>query len=423
MTINLANKNIESREILVCFTACIVVVSPSIISLFNGFIRSFIILPYKLDTLSVYGAILLLILVSIKTIIVRSSPLIYGVIAFFLFGYLIAFLVNSYYYEYYFEYGIDFLFRSAPWLLVTYAVRDNKLLKKCLYFSALIIMVSFTMNLYVFNNDFFAGQSYTQSHTYTLLPVAIIIGGSLFDKIRWFNVVVFLVSIILMFSMGARGPIVCVVMYLVLKSIIMYKFKPKRALLISAIILTGIIPVYVYFYKILANMLTIFQKMNLSTRTILRLMEGSFFEDSARGLLAKHSIDLIKKYPISGVGVGNERILLINKMGSNGTLSEAMGWYPHNIFLEILLHFGIFIGGAIVFFIIKILCTTIFKNINKDGTDIVCIFVGIGLFPLLFTGSYITSPLFFALLGVCLSQYKKLRRPYAKRYMDKKFAC
>jgi O-antigen ligase len=412
LLINHTNKEgtISSNERLVCISASIVIVAPSIISLFNNLIRSIIILPFKLDTLFIYGIFSIIILLSLKKILNRVTFSIYLVIAIILFGYLISFMLNSYYSELFVNLGVDFLLKSAPWLIVAYAVRDYYQFKKYLYISALIIFVSFMMNLYVFGIDMLGGDTYTQEYTYMLLTTAIILVDAIYDNKRiLLNTLLLLISILFMFSMGARGPLVCLVLYVLLKNISFYYQRPKKAIF-NSILLTVIgIPIYFFFNNILAKLLPLFQNMNFSTRTIQRILEGSFFEDNSRNSLIEYSIDLLKEYPFMGVGVGNDRILLAEKIGSNNIFAEAAGWYPHNIFLEILLHFGLFLGGIFIFFIIKAIYVSVFKNKNKEAADIICIFIGIGLFPLFFSRSYITSPDFFALMGFCIYQYKILR--------------
>jgi hypothetical protein len=318
-------------------------------------------------------------------------------------------MFNSYYYEYFTNLGVDFLIVSVPWLIVTYAVRDYKIFKKYLYISIVIVMVSFMVNLFVFGVEMLGGYTYTQQYTYMLLPVAIILLDAIYDKKSVINITLFLVSIIFMFSMGARGPLVCVILYMLLKNYVTFNFNLKKAVLNSGLLTLILVPLYVFFQDIISYLFTLFQNMNLSTRTIVRLMESSFFEDNARNLLTKYSIDLIKEYPLIGVGMGKDRMLLADKMGSTNLLAEAVGWYPHNIFLEILLHFGVFIGGAVILLMIRVIYISTFKSNNKDVTDITCIFIGIGFFPLFLAGSYITSPLFFALMGICLYQYKHIR--------------
>lgn len=400
------------KEIIVCIAACGVIAFSPFLSLFVKLTRSVLVFPYKLDTLFVYGIFVLILLLSLKTIITRSSLVLYFIIIFLLSGYLISFVIEGYHIEYYLEFGINFLAISAPWLLITYAVRDYGLLKKYLNISALIIIVSYIMNVYIIKTDIFGDALYTQSYSYAILPAAIVLCSNLFERIHLFNLVLFTITIIFILSMGARGPLICVVLYLLLKIIIMYKSRPKKVFLLTTAITATCVSIYLFSNKILSLMLILFQEANLSTRIVLRLLQGTYFEDSARSLLSKYSIELIMQHPLIGVGIGNDRLLLANKMQNIGVL-EAIGWYPHNIFLEFLLQFGVVLGGAIIIFMLIVLYKSIVGNFEKDAVDIICIFIGIGFFPLLFSGSYITSPLFFALMGFSFFQYKKLnvRKP------------
>lgn len=404
ITYSLSNK----KEMMVCLAACGVIAFSPFLSLFVGLVRTVIIFPYKLDTIFVYGIFFLVLILAIKTVLNRSSVFIFGTIIVLFIAYLIAFGMNGYNIDYYMEYGISFLILSAPWIFMTHAVRDYVLFKRYLYISALIIIVSLIMNLYVFKTDIFGEAAYTQSYAYAILPAAVILCSNLFEKLKPLNTVLFMITIIFMFSMGARGPVICVILFLLLKLMVIYKRKLNKAIILSAVMVALTALINHYFSNILYLFLVLFEKLNLSTRILITLIEGTFLKDSARNALMEYSKELILKHPLLGVGIGNDRLLLANKMQNSGTL-EAMGWYPHNIFLEFLLQFGVILGGAIIIFMLIVLYKSIFWNYDKDPVDIICIFIGIGLFPLLFSGSYITSPLFFALLGFSFFQYKKLK--------------
>ncbi|NLN48822.1 MAG: O-antigen ligase family protein, partial [Clostridiales bacterium] len=348
------------REIVVCLAACGVIAFSPILSLFVGLVRTVIIFPFKLDAMFVYGIFIFILLLAIKTVVNRSSVLLFGIIILLFIAYLIAFGVNGENIEYFTEYGINFLILSAPWIFITYAVRDFKLFKRYLYIISLIIIVSLIMNMYVFKIDVFGEYTYTQTYAYAMLPAAIIICDSFFKKIQFFNVFLFAVSIVFIIAMGARGPLFCIILYLLLKTIIVYKSKPKKAFLISAVISTICALVYVGFYKILNYLLIIFQEANLSTRILLNLLEGTYLVDSARNSLFNYSIELVREHPLVGVGIGNDRLLLAAKM-QNSSVLEAMGWYPHNIFLELLLHFGIIFGGVIILYLLIVLFNSVIK--------------------------------------------------------------
>jgi len=407
MALNYPENNLirnEKKEILVCMTASLVIVGSTILTSFNGIIRSFVTLPYKIDTLLVYSLFLLLIILSASTIIVRISPIILLILAFLLFNYFIAFMINGYYYDYYLKFGSDFILRSAPWLLVAYSVRDLGIFKKILYVSSLIVFVGFVLNFFVLGTTGVDEKAYSQQYAYLLLPVCIIVGDKIFEKVSIFNILVFLLSTLIMVSMGARGPIFCLLIYLALKTLLMFKSKPKIAFSLCTITTLIITIVYTFFNELLSSLLFVFGQLNLSTRTLTKIMEGNFFEDQARNRLVVQSLEAIKENPFFGVGIGNDRIILANKMGSN----EIIGWYPHNIVIEFILQFGIIVGSISILLLLIIILTTILKNKDKVAVDVICIFIALGLFPLLVSGSYITSPFFFALLGICLFQFKEI---------------
>ena len=124
--VNKQNSVVFSKEATICLIASGILMFPHIVSLFNGTLRMFITLPFHLDTLFVYGLFMLLILLSIKTIIERSSANNMVIIIYLFSYYLITLFVISNYYDYIIEFGNEFLFMSAPLVFVTYTVRDYK---------------------------------------------------------------------------------------------------------------------------------------------------------------------------------------------------------------------------------------------------------------------------------------------------------
>jgi len=394
---------------MICLSVCLLIAYSHIVSLFNGLIRQFVILPFKMDTIFIYSVFLLILLFSLQAIIIRSSPILFTIFALLAVAYLLTIIIFSYYsIEFYLKIGIDSLVFSVPCIFITYAIRDYKLLKEYLMIFAYIMLVSIIMNIFVFKRDIFNGHSYDQSYGYALLSVAIILGSSLFKRIKTGNFVFFALSAMLMLSMGARGPLFSFLLFVLLKVILLFKEKPRSIMLISCLGLPVILAICFLRRDILFIINDSFEKFNLSTRLFGKLSQGAFLKDNSRSLLLKISIDLINKYPILGVGIGRDRLLIANELGISD-MTKAVGWYPHNIFLEILLHFGLFLGSVIIIFLMKLFFTAILNNKNKDAVDIICIFMGIGFFPLLVSGSYIATHEFFALLGFCLYQYRNCR--------------
>lgn len=406
-------KNNISEELL-CITACMVIMAPSIISLFTDTIRSFVILPYKIDTLFIYSLLLMIVFLSLKIILVRSVNLLfYSTILLLLINFLITFFLNKQDQVFFTEIGFRFLVKALPWFFIGFAVRNYKKFKKYIYLSGIIIIVSFFFRVLILKINILEGRSYSQYYTYLMLTSSIIFADAMFNSKKVYDILLFLISSITMLSLGARGPVVCLVLFFVLKIYLTCRSSPKKLIYISVgAVVIGFLT-YLFYYDILSIILLLFKRVGLSTRTISVLLEGNFFQDNARVSLITNSIDLLKRNPILGYGIGKDRILLAELMmkmdlveGSRTLfLEKALGWYPHNIFFEILLHFGVIVGSLAIFSLLSIIYISLIKTSSKDISDTIGIFLGIGLFPLFVSGSYITSREFFMLIGLCLSQY------------------
>ena len=87
-------------------------------------------------------------------------------------------------------------------------------------------------------------------------------------------------------------------------------------------------------------------------------------------------------------------------------LMENPGLYAHNIFLEIYVEFGLILGSFILLFILYLAISSLLvKDIKKYG--IALLWICLGLLPLFFSGSYLTSLEFWIMLAVLLRLRKK----------------
>jgi O-antigen ligase len=111
---------------------------------------------------------------------------------------------------------------------------------------------------------------------------------------------------------------------------------------------------------------------------------------------------MIKEKPFVGWGVGGEASLL--------------GTYPHNIFLELCLNFGLILGGVLCIILVVSILATFFASdgVNKD---IFLIYLCTGFVPLLISATYLTTQDFFSLVFIMVDI---LKRRTAKGPMKKK---
>ena len=148
--------------------------------------------------------------------------------------------------------------------------------------------------------------------------------------------------------------------------------------------------------------LVIINSFNDSNRITQRLEQDNMFEDDSRNTLITNSLALIIEHPF-GMGIGQERAAL------SDNYQDDVGWYPHNLFLEVLLHYGIIIGVIIIVFLIYLMYISFIKNKNDITRNIWLMLFSIGFMPLMFSGSYTNWPLFWLFLGLSVNIFYENR--------------
>lgn len=190
---------------------------------------------------------------------------------------------------------------------------------------------------------------------------------------------------------GTRGSILCIVAFL-----LFYLFFSKQ----YRIILLGIILATIFFMcydKILASFTELANILGIESRIIDALsglnMSGISYTNG-RTSITNASLELIRNNPL-GYGF----------LGERAKLNDAIYWfttngYAHNIFLEIILQFGIIFGAIIVLFVIyKIIYFLIRFDYKKKNMAIAMVFLCycVNLFV---SRSYTTTFEFWAFWGI-----------------------
>lgn len=161
--------------------------------------------------------------------------------------------------------------------------------------------------------------------------------------------------------------------------------------------------------KVLELTIEILRKYNISTFSVERLYFTFFDIDSQYGIIGEREIwfsetlKLIKKSPIFGTGIlGWINEIPVSLYNGNGV------FYPHNLFLEILMHFGtigLFVFSVIIFIIIKHIVTKKKQGYKIDKVYLVFVLLS---FKLLLSNSYLSEIWFwFALLIPFNNSYYK----------------
>lgn len=291
----------------------------------------------------------------------------------------------------------NYFFMIVPIFLYSLSIKDYSILKNKLKTGSYAIFIFGLLSalIIVFNEQITITYSMSLSY-YMLLPALFFLEDSI-RKFKLISVLLFILSLLIIVSLGARGPLIPIVLFGVIRFI-----KPQvnwsyKRVVMSLVSFFSIFLLVVYFENILVFMINILDKIGWSSRTLTLLLSDNI-QSSGRDYLFTKSWELIKENPIFGYGIFGDRVYL-------------NGFYSHNIFLELSINFGLLIGSAISIILVGFSVYT--WVIDRD--DVAILLFSVGFIPLLISGSYLTSLTFWLYMGFVFSTI--LPR---KRYNEKK---
>ena len=301
--------------------------------------------------------------------------------------------------DYYWDLLQGVALSALPFYILFRACKPTKELLDAMGIAALVALAAgFVVVTQLMTLD---TKSYSQWLSYLLLPSAIILQYHCFHSTNRIRFLVYIIAAIVSFglllSTGARGPLAIAVVYFIGSCILPKRFSPELRFALFLLIVFVAVFVLVNLESVMSLLMTVMGENGLSVR-LARLYElNVLFVDDGRSSFADMTLGAILNAPL-GVGVGQDCVILASAQGA-----EAIaGNYPHNIFLEILLQFGIVVGTVIL---VGLACL-IWKSFSK-GTELersyLCIMLMLGVMPLLVSGTYLEWDYFWATLGVCIA--------------------
>ncbi len=387
----------------------------SVLTLVAGSVRLFIPNTYKIDVLFVYGLLGLLILLAIPQILRRvkvSNLLIISAI--------FCVFVSSVFFRYhdtdlFLAVLPDIVIRCIPMFIVATTVKNYNNLFTKLHMASYVIIFAQIGNVTIFNSGVLE-ETYSQYIAYMMLPAICILVASIFRRFNLIDLSASIVAFTFLLMTGARGPVVVVVAFVFAMICLMPMKKTKKISL--GFLFVAIIVIVVFFYReISLFFISVSEELNFSTRIFQKILEGAFLESSGRDAITEHTLELIRQHPMFGVGMLNERVYIANELNS---FTDVEGFYPHNIFLELLVQFGIPIGTILIGALVALLGIQplLIKSVEKKRVFLLFLFVG--LLPLFVSASYLNSVNFYLLLGFSLNSMKFRYKTRERIIYDKK---
>lgn len=176
-----------------------------------------------------------------------------------------------------------------------------------------------------------------------------------------FDLIQFALTCLYILISGSRGPLVSIFIAVFFVMIIFSKRNPL--LLMLLVLMTFLI--VLFYNQILDFIISVLERMNVRSRTILMYLEGNITSDSDRSLYHEKLLEQLNQNPIIGLGAFG---------------GEAVVGLAHSLYLDILANFGYLFGSLFIGYII---IKDSFLIIKYKGTGIseLLLILSIIIFP------------------------------------------
>ena len=364
---------------------------------FSEILGLFIEVPYHLDSIFlwlIFGV--LFILPQIRRFkFTKDVVILGGVLAF---SWLATLSFQQEYSSEWLREAYKIFVRAFPYYLVARAVREYDRLEKHLEITMRVIVIAVLIVMAIKSRQG-TMERYDMTLAYMIYPASIIAFPMLYNKFTFSNLLFFALACILLIFNGTRGPLACLIFWMLIYLIMKLK-KPNKTnvffLLLGSMILAFSILNLSLILQFLEEKA---ESLGVSVRVISSIKTGNFFESLGRIKIYQAALNVLMTYPLTGVGIITERRLISELLQGD---KQFLGSYPHLIFLELIVQFGIIIGTILCIYLIS----SIIKRLKRNETvykRVWCLFFAIGFLPLLFSGSYLESEAFFLFLGLTMN--------------------
>lgn len=281
----------------------------------------------------------------------------------FLFFFIISLVFFSHYYFFHgfgvMEIYVQFLFKSFSLFLVGSFPFATEHLKKYMYIFSNLNFVVLTL-IVLFG---LVDQIEYMRFGYGMLPSLLIAIYFMRQKHKLFNFFITISSFSMIFIWGSRGPLIGLIIFLFI--MIIYDRNIKLSKKVIFVTLVTISFIYLFFFKGFEKILNfLYFDLRLQTYSIakLRMMlkDGLEASSSGRDQIYEMFLRHIEEHLLFGSGIGITH-----------TLWDLT---PHNLFLQLLLEFGI-VGGFMILFIFSWLIYRLF-SIRKFDNEL-CLLLSI----------------------------------------------
>jgi O-antigen ligase len=269
-------------------------------------------------------------------------------------------------------------------------VADKRMMTLMGKFSVIAILVNVLYMFYYMKSRQLNEDSMYWS--YLLLPHVLFSIWLFFEERKIIYMLFPLIGLFYLFSMGTRGSIVVMTIYFIIN--IWLKISHKIYQRIITTFLLGIMMGVLYQSEILIDFVytikNFLDSLGVSTRIMDSFISHQFISyTSGRDEIYEILIQKISENPLLGYGVYGEW---------NWGFHSA-----HNMYLELFVHYGIVLGGLLLFLGIFTVARAYLKTKNFYSKDLIVLWSTFIFVQGFFGGSYLRYSVFF-LIAFCMKE-------------------
>ena len=247
----------------------------------------------------------------------------------------------------------------------------------------------------IVNGHFFDVQY--MSFSYFMLPATCLSFVYGLERGKTLDIIAAIAGFLVILVVGSRGCFVCGMVFIAMACIKRYSLSFGKMLGFIAVLVTIVIAISYTFTSFSDNMISFMDEHGASSRTLMKINDGSFEESDSRGKIYKMMADAISENPL-GYGLMGDRFIL-SQHGNQG--------YCHSLFYEFLVDYGVILGPVLLLLLTGTLFIRLKKCIKNDYYYILAFFTVAGFVKLFFSGSYLDESYFWGLLGVIMKNSRQ----------------
>ena len=325
----------------------------------------------------------LLVVISIPYMLKKLRLTDVGLYVGILFIYCLSYLINTDNADFLSENAGRILLNTVPVYFIGSSIQEEKMIDLFYKLSLCSIVCMF-----IYNNVIgLLEQNEYMSEAYRLLPHISLVVYYMIKKPRVLNIALSLIGLLILISCGNRGTVLLIALFIVACLFFFRTYKHKGV--IRFLWITAMALLVVFSDNILLWLEKMVSNIGMSTRAIDLFLKGEFFLSESRNNLKDIMWTGILEKPIFGYGIAGDRCLV--------------PLYAHDIVYEMWASFGLLFGTFFIIGIVVLICRAIKKSNSEKSKVFIWLLVCCAFIKLFISSTYLNEPLFFLMLGMCLS--------------------